>query len=71
MRSKQFYSMPTNTGMKLVNINNIALIEAIGTSTILTMNVNGKTGEPISFEAMLPWGSLSGEIMVMDTLENT
>lgn len=66
MHSTRFFSIPTNQGMKMVNIKNIASIEANGVSTLVTLNVNGKDGNPISFVANLEWGYLTGTIMAMD-----
>jgi hypothetical protein len=67
MKSKQFYSIPTREGHKLINIQNIASIEDTLTGTIVTLNIQDESGKQKSFKANLPVGYLIKEIKKMDT----
>lgn len=62
----QFYNFPTPSGMKLININNIAALEDINPHTMVTLNVKNNSGEFISFTTPLSWGIVSGQIIAMD-----
>ena len=66
MSKGQFYNFPTPEGSKMANINNIALIEDLNPSVKITLNVKNVKGEFISFVANLPYGYVTGQILVMD-----
>jgi hypothetical protein len=64
--SKKFYSMQTDQGMKLININNIACIEEIDTYPQITMNVKRADGNFIEFIASNVYDKLVDDILKMD-----
>lgn len=64
--SKKFYSMQTNQGMKLVNINNIACIEEVDTYPQITMNIKRSDGNFIEFIASDVYDRLVENILKMD-----
>jgi hypothetical protein len=64
--SKRFYSLQTNQGMKLININNIACIEEIDTYPQITMNVKRADGNFIEFIASDVYDKLVENILKMD-----
>ena len=66
MKAKFYNFISTNSGSKLVNINQIAMIEQINNNTVVTMNITDDKGKFITFIANLPYGSTTGDIMVMD-----
>ena len=66
VKSKQFYNMHTNQGMKLVNINNIACIEEMNTYPKIILNVKRSDGNFIEFIASDVYDKLVESILKMD-----
>jgi hypothetical protein len=66
VKSKQFYSMHTDQGMKLVNINNIACIEEMNTYPKIIMNVKRSDGNFIEFISSDVYDKLVENILKMD-----
>lgn len=62
MTKTKFYSIPTNEGMKSVNIDNIASIEHLNNKTIMTLNVTKENGTNISFEVNYPYLDVVNDI---------
>lgn len=61
----KFYIFPTDTGNMTVNIENIAVIEADGVGTNVTLNVTNNGGENIQFKTPLAYPAVSAEIRFM------
>lgn len=61
----KFYTFTTKSGLKTINIENIAAIEDINSQTVVTLNVKNKDGENIIFIADLPWPTVSADIISM------
>ena len=66
VKSKQFYNMQTDQGMKLVNINNIACIEEMNTYPKMIMNVKRSDGNFVEFISSDVYDKLVETILKMD-----
>jgi hypothetical protein len=66
VKSKQFYNMHTDQGMKLVNINNIACIEEMNTYPKIIMNVKRADGNFVEFISSDVYDKLVENILKMD-----
>ena len=69
LNSKHFYTFPTRSGsggMRFVNINNIASIEYLSPGIKVTLNVKNDRGDFEIFTADLPFGTVTGQIIMMD-----
>lgn len=66
VKSKQFYNMHTDQGMKLVNINNIACIEEMNTYPKIIMNVKRSDGNFVEFISSDVYDQLVENILKMD-----
>lgn len=66
VKSKQFYNMHTDQGMKLVNINNIACIEEMNTYPKIIMNVKRPDGNFVEFISSDVYDKLVESILKMD-----
>ncbi len=66
VKSKQFYNMHTDQGMKLVNINNIACIEEMNTYPKIIMNVKRSDGNFVEFISSDVYDKLVETILKMD-----
>ena len=66
VKSKQFYNMHTDEGMKLVNINNIACIEEMNTYPKIIMNVKRSDGNFVEFISSDVYDKLVETILEMD-----
>lgn len=66
VKSKQFYNMHTDQGMKLININNIACIEEMNTYPKIIMNVKRSDGSFVEFISSDVYDKLVESILKMD-----
>lgn len=58
----KFIDIPSDEGMKSVNVEDIAIVEEINGLTIVTLSVKKEKDVNISFNALLPWAYLSANI---------
>lgn len=69
MTSKNFYQITTfDHRSKYINISSIALIEdnSPGAGVTITMKEVDKTGKNITFQAAIPYASITAEVYQMD-----
>jgi len=72
MKTGKFYNFIATGGNKMVNINNIAIIEDMGAGGIcVTLNVSKEKGVNISFSCQLPWPDVTGQIKFLDENQTT
>lgn len=63
VNNKNFIQIPTHgSGLKYVSITSIALIDQIGTKTVVTLKEKDANGNNITFEAALPYSDLTAAI---------
>ena len=63
----KFYNFLSTSGTKMVNINNIALIDNVNGGIQVTLNVTDEDGNNISFFCNLDWAAVTGEIKSMSS----
>lgn len=66
MNKSKFYDVTTQSGVKTINVNNIALIENVNNGTKITLNVKNEAGNNISFIAKLSYDIIASEITQKD-----
>lgn len=66
MNKSKFYDVTTESGVKTINVNNIALIENVNNGTKITLNVKNEAGNNISFIAKLSYDIIASEITQKD-----
>jgi len=65
MTSKHFYDFPTNSGLKTVNVLDIALLESVDAGVKITLSVTDNKGHSVVFISELPWPIVSAQIHSM------
>jgi hypothetical protein len=66
MKESKFYDVITESGVKTINVNNIALIESVNNGTKITLNVKNEDGNNISFIINLSYSLIASQITQKD-----
>ena len=66
MKESKFYDVITESGVKTINVNNIALIESVNNGTKITLNVKNEDGNNISFIVNLSYSLIASQITQKD-----
>ncbi len=66
MKESKFYDVTTESGVKTINVNNIALIESVNNGTKITLNVKNEDGNNISFIVNLSYNLIASQITQKD-----